>query len=221
MLSICEIFLGGRSSIITNKFLIPDESISYAKAIWLALGKKMEEDKRVLVYGLGVDDHKAMYQTLSEFPLIFGPNRCFDTPLSEDSLTGYGIGYGTETVTQDNSSFENDIRSLITTQITQGTYLDAPTSTTLTDAQAQGQQTGNLSYTVPVDAPDSMFYAGNNSSSRNPAVGYVSTYASTMVLWRVPKNGINDDLNFLPASSQYTWVCDHLPSLGQHIVHFL
>ena len=65
-----------------------------------------------------------------------------------------------------------------------------------------------------------MFYAGNNSSSRNPAVGYVSTYASTMVLWRVPKNGINDDLNFLPASSQYTWVCDHLPSLGQHIVHF-
>ena len=77
---------------MSKKFLIPDESITYAKAIWLALGKKMEEDKRVLVYGLGVDDPKAMYQTLSEFPLIFGPNRCFDTPLSEDSLTGYGIG---------------------------------------------------------------------------------------------------------------------------------
>ena len=77
---------------MSKKFLIPDESTTYAKAIWLALGKKMEEDKRVLVYGLGVDDPKAMYQTLSEFPLLFGPNRCFDTPLSEDSLTGYGIG---------------------------------------------------------------------------------------------------------------------------------
>ena len=71
---------------------IPSSSISYAEAIMLAIGKQMTEDKSVLVYGLGVDDPKAMYGTLQNFPSIFGADRCFDTPLSEDALTGYGIG---------------------------------------------------------------------------------------------------------------------------------
>ena len=71
---------------------IPSSSISYSEAIMLAIGKQMTEDKSVLVYGLGVDDPKAMYGTLQDFPAIFGADRCFDTPLSEDSLTGYGIG---------------------------------------------------------------------------------------------------------------------------------
>ena len=75
-----------------KRFLISNESITYSKAIWLAIGKKMAEDQKIIVYGLGVDDPKAMYQTLSDFPSHFGPERCFDTPLSEDSLTGYGIG---------------------------------------------------------------------------------------------------------------------------------
>lgn len=75
-----------------NSFTIPENEISYSKAIWLSIAKKMNEDEKVIVYGLGVDDPKSMYQTLTDFPSIFGPERCFDTPLSEDSLTGYGIG---------------------------------------------------------------------------------------------------------------------------------
>ncbi len=75
-----------------NNFSIKDDNYTYSKAIWLALGKKMQEDQKILIYGLGVDDPKAMYETLYEFPKIFGSNRCFDTPLSEDALTGYGIG---------------------------------------------------------------------------------------------------------------------------------
>jgi len=75
-----------------NPFKLEKEIISYSKSIWLALGKKMQEDKKILIYGLGVDDPKAMYETLKDFPEIFGSNRCYDTPLSEDSLTGYGIG---------------------------------------------------------------------------------------------------------------------------------
>ena len=77
---------------MNSQFNITDELITYSNAIRLALGRKMEQDKKIIVYGLGVDDPKAMYQTLTEFPTIFGPQRCFDTPLSEDSLTGYGIG---------------------------------------------------------------------------------------------------------------------------------
>lgn len=70
----------------------PTQSISYSEAIRIAIAKQMSRDEKVLVYGLGVDDPKAMYGTLRDFPSTFGADRCFDTPLSEDSLTGYGIG---------------------------------------------------------------------------------------------------------------------------------
>jgi len=66
--------------------------VTYSEAIHAALAYQMEANPRVLVYGLGVDDPTAMYGTLSGFPERFGSDRCFDTPLSEDSLTGYGIG---------------------------------------------------------------------------------------------------------------------------------
>lgn len=79
-------------SIEKMNFSFPSKEITYAEAIRLSIGKIMSEDESVLVYGLGVDDVKAMYGTLQDFPDIFGFNRCFDTPLSEDSLTGYGIG---------------------------------------------------------------------------------------------------------------------------------
>ncbi len=76
----------------TNFYFNPSNSISYSEAIRLAIANQMSKDEKVLVYGLGVDDPKAMYGTLREFPTIFGEDRCFDTPLSEDALTGYGIG---------------------------------------------------------------------------------------------------------------------------------
>jgi len=66
--------------------------VTYADAIKHALEELMEADKKVIVYGLGVDDPNAMYGTLKGFPEKFGSHRCYDTPLSEDSLTGYGIG---------------------------------------------------------------------------------------------------------------------------------
>lgn len=77
---------------MNKTFSIQKKSYSYSQAIWMALGKSMQEDEKIIIYGLGVDDPKAMYQTLTKFPEFFGNNRCFDTPLSEDSLTGYGIG---------------------------------------------------------------------------------------------------------------------------------
>ena len=49
---------------ITNFSSLPSSSVSYSEAIKLAIGKKMSEDKSILVYGLGVDDPKAMYGTL-------------------------------------------------------------------------------------------------------------------------------------------------------------
>ena len=41
--------------------------LSYADAIRLALEERMDEEAKTLVYGLGVDDAKAMYGTLLDF----------------------------------------------------------------------------------------------------------------------------------------------------------
>ena len=69
-----------------------EKTLSYADACSNATKISMRRDENVLVYGLGVDDPKGMYGTTLGLVEEFGPERCFDTPLSEDSMTGMGIG---------------------------------------------------------------------------------------------------------------------------------
>lgn len=66
--------------------------LSYADALREATEQEMERDPNVIVYGLGADDHKALYGTTKGLPQKFGPDRVFDTPLSEDAMTGVAIG---------------------------------------------------------------------------------------------------------------------------------
>ncbi len=66
--------------------------ISYAQAIQEATAQEMERDESVFVYGLGVDDFKGIYGTTKGLLEKFGPDRLFDTPLSEDAMTGLAIG---------------------------------------------------------------------------------------------------------------------------------
>ena len=68
------------------------DSISYAQALYEAAYLEMERDPTVFVYGLGVDDPKGMYGSTLDLHKTFGPNRCFDTPLAEDAMTGLGVG---------------------------------------------------------------------------------------------------------------------------------
>ena len=53
---------------------------------------EMARDDSVFVFGLGVDDAKGMYGTTSALHDEFGAARNFDTPLSEDAMTGVAIG---------------------------------------------------------------------------------------------------------------------------------
>ena len=69
-----------------------EKTLSYADACSDATKTSMRRDENVLVYGLGVDDPKGMYGTTLGLVEEFGSERCFDTPLSEDSMTGMGIG---------------------------------------------------------------------------------------------------------------------------------
>ena len=66
--------------------------ISYCEALNEAIVQEMERDPRVFVYGIGVPDHKRIFGSTVGLVEKFGPERCFDTPLSEDSMTGFGLG---------------------------------------------------------------------------------------------------------------------------------
>ncbi|MFC1908571.1 alpha-ketoacid dehydrogenase subunit beta [Chloroflexota bacterium] len=66
--------------------------ISYCQALNEALSQEMERDPSVFVYGISVPDHKRIFGTTAGLLEKFGPERCFDTPLCEDSMTGFGVG---------------------------------------------------------------------------------------------------------------------------------
>jgi len=66
--------------------------ISYCNALNEAMSQEMERDPRVFVYGLGVPDHKRIFGSTNGLVEKFGKERCFDTPLSEDAMTGFGLG---------------------------------------------------------------------------------------------------------------------------------
>lgn len=67
-------------------------SITYGQAIFEATQQSMELDKNVFVLGLGADDPKGLFGSTKDLHKKFGADRSFDTPLSEDAMTGVAIG---------------------------------------------------------------------------------------------------------------------------------
>jgi pyruvate dehydrogenase E1 component beta subunit len=66
--------------------------LRYVDALSEAVAQEMDLDPRVFVFGLDVDDHKAIQGSTSGLLERFGPERVFNTPLSEDAMTGVAIG---------------------------------------------------------------------------------------------------------------------------------
>lgn len=65
---------------------------TYAEAVREATEQEMARDRSVIVLGIGVDDFKAIYGTTKGLVEKFGRERVFDTPLSEEGMTGIAIG---------------------------------------------------------------------------------------------------------------------------------
>jgi pyruvate dehydrogenase E1 component beta subunit len=65
---------------------------SYVDALREAVEQEMEIDPSVFVFGLDVDDHKAIQGSTRGLLDRFGPERVFGTPLSEDAMTGVAVG---------------------------------------------------------------------------------------------------------------------------------
>ncbi len=65
---------------------------TFCDALNEATVQEMERDSRVFVYGIGVPDHKKIFGSTAHILERFGPERCVDTPISEDCMTGFGLG---------------------------------------------------------------------------------------------------------------------------------
>jgi pyruvate/2-oxoglutarate/acetoin dehydrogenase E1 component len=70
----------------------PTRTTSYLKALREATDQEMGRDDAVILFGLDVDDPKAIQGTVKGLLAKYGPERVFGTPLSEDAMTGVAIG---------------------------------------------------------------------------------------------------------------------------------
>ena len=69
-----------------------ERTLSFVDAVREAAEQEMARDESVVVFGLDVDDPKAIQGTTRGLVEKFGPERVFGTPLSEDAMTGAAIG---------------------------------------------------------------------------------------------------------------------------------
>jgi len=66
--------------------------LSYREAINEALREEMRLDPRVVVFGEDVADHGGAFKVTEGLLTEFGPERVFDTPLSESIIVGGAVG---------------------------------------------------------------------------------------------------------------------------------
>lgn len=66
--------------------------LSYGEAVREALFQALKSDPNVFVMGQGVDDPSGMFGSTLDLHKKYGQERVFDTPLSENALTGVAVG---------------------------------------------------------------------------------------------------------------------------------
>ena len=66
--------------------------ISYSQAINKALEEEMTRNKKLVCFGLGATDYMKFFGTTKGLKEKFGEQRVFETPTSENAMTGIGIG---------------------------------------------------------------------------------------------------------------------------------
>ena len=69
-----------------------DRVLTYRDALREAFDQSLARDPRVFIMGEGVDDVAGVFGTTKGLKEKYGPNRIFDTPISENSLTGIAAG---------------------------------------------------------------------------------------------------------------------------------
>lgn len=65
---------------------------SFGEQIRVSQYQAMQDDEKMICFGLGINDPKAIFNTTQGLKENFGSSRVFDTPTSENAMTGIGIG---------------------------------------------------------------------------------------------------------------------------------
>lgn len=105
------------------------------------------------------------------------------------------------------TQYQNSIRNTVNSQIATESYLDIPVATTLTGAQAQGQQSGILTYEVPVDAPDSLYYGDTDGvpygaiTVAQPSVIGVGVFSSILDTGDLLAEGVDAEIRLSPTGT--------------------
>jgi pyruvate dehydrogenase E1 component beta subunit len=66
--------------------------LTVPEAIKETLGQALAMDKKIFIMGQGVDDPSGMFGMTLDLHKKYGKERVFDTPLSENAMTGIGVG---------------------------------------------------------------------------------------------------------------------------------
>ena len=67
-------------------------AITFAQAINKALHEEMKRNKNLVCFGLGINDPLRFFGTTKNLKEKFGEERVFETPTSENAMTGVGVG---------------------------------------------------------------------------------------------------------------------------------
>ncbi len=66
--------------------------VSYKEAIAQSMRDSLRNNSSVIIYGQGITDYTGTFGTTLGLEKEFGSGRVFDTPLSEDAMTGFAVG---------------------------------------------------------------------------------------------------------------------------------
>ena len=65
---------------------------TFSESIRQATSECLSDDNSLICFGLGVTDPKGVFGTTKDLHIIHGNERVFDIPISENAMTGIGIG---------------------------------------------------------------------------------------------------------------------------------
>ncbi len=71
---------------------MPNHILTMVGALNLALKQEMAKDKAVMVFGEDVGVEGGVFRVTEGLQKLYGPDRCFDTPLAESGIVGTAIG---------------------------------------------------------------------------------------------------------------------------------
>lgn len=84
--------MGEADSAVRNDVAPKNRVLTYREALRLTMQEALERNPHVVILGQGVDDHKGFFGSTLGLADEFGAARVFDTPLSEEGMTGAAIG---------------------------------------------------------------------------------------------------------------------------------